>query len=465
MTNHDPRLDDILDVLLSFARRDFSRRAAVHGTDTVDAIAAGLNMLAEELHGEIASRRDLEVAYAELKAADARLVQASKMVAIGQLASAAAHEVNNPAMWVSLGLTLIGRATKELRANVGKGDIDRAALLANLETIDQVLSNGTEGMARIRLVIGDLRTFSRADEDVIEEVSMADIVRTSCNLARPSLCERAVLRLDLQETPALLASRGRLAQVVTNLLVNAAQAVEARPRAEEHEITISTRARDDGVLLLVEDTGDGVAPELREKIFEPLFTTKPATTGTGLGLTIVAEIVRGYGGFVRVADGARCGARFEVWLPCHSEAPRSHVAPVATSAPSSRRARILVVDDEPAILRAIRRVLENDDRDVLLAGSGDDAVALLRTETVDAVLCDLHMPDFDGIALNAWLREQRPDLADRVIFLAEDSLSARASSFVASSGAIVVSKPISAGQLESALARLLPSETLAVARR
>ena len=283
MSEYDPRLDDILEVLLAIARQDFSRRAAVNGTDTVDAIATGLNMLAEELDGAVASRRDLEAAYRELKAADARLVQAGKMLAVGQLASAVAHEVNNPATWVSLGLTLIARGSKDLRAGIAAESIDRQALVTSLDAIDQVLRDAAEGMDRIRVVVGDLRTFSRADDEAVEDVCINDVVRTSCNLAGPSFRARAQLVLDLGETPALVASRGRLAQVVTNLLVNAAHAIDDSPCTRDHAIAVTTRSADGGVLLVIEDTGPGIALELREKVFEPLFTTKPASKGTGLG--------------------------------------------------------------------------------------------------------------------------------------------------------------------------------------
>jgi signal transduction histidine kinase/CheY-like chemotaxis protein len=454
VTEHDPRLDEILEVLLALARQDFSQRAPVHGTDTLAAIATGLNMLAEELDGAVASRRDLETAYSALKEADARLVQAGKMIAVGQLASAVAHEINNPATWVSLGLTLLARATKDLRKNLELEKIDRQALAATLDRMDLVLRDAVEGMDRIRVVVGDLRTFSRGDDESLEDVSINDVIRTSCNLAGPSFRERAELVLDLEETPLLIANRGRLAQVVTNLLVNAAHAVQDSPRGD-HEIAVMTRSQDGGVLIAVEDTGGGVPLEHREKIFEPLFTTKPATKGTGLGLTIVAQLVQGYGGFVRAVDGSRCGARLEVWLPCKTRTPRPPPPAPASDRPT-RSMRLLVVDDEPAILRAIQGVLEGEGHDVVLAAGGAEAIELLRDdESYDALFCDLHMPDVDGIAVHAWLRSHRPLLAEHVIFLTAALASDRARHFVSSVNPVVVSKPVSAADLERALARLI----------
>jgi signal transduction histidine kinase len=454
VTEHDPRLDEILDVLLALARQDFSQRAPVHGTDTIDAIATGLNMLAEELDGAVASRRDLETAYRALEAADARLVQAGKMIAIGQLASAVAHEINNPTTWVSLGLTLLAHGTKDVRKSLELDTIDRQALAATLDKMDLVLRDAVEGMDRIRVVVGDLRTFSRGDDESVEDVSINDVIRTSCNLAGPSFRERAELVLDLEDTPLLVANRGRLAQVVTNLLVNAAHAVQDSPRGD-HEIAVMTRAQDGGVLIAVEDTGGGVAVEHREKIFEPLFTTKAATRGTGLGLTIVAQLVQGYGGFVRAVDGSRCGARFEVWLPCKARAPRGPLPERGSDRPT-RSMRVLVIDDEPAILRAIRGVLASAGHDVVLAAGGGEAIELLReNDTYDALLCDLHMPDVDGIAVHAWLRSHRPLLAERVVFLTAALASDRARQFVTSVKPVVVSKPVSAADLERALAPLL----------
>ncbi len=312
----DSRLDEILDVLLAFARQDFTRRAPVSGDDTIDAISTGLNCLAEELHQNVVSRRELLAAYDELRLAEAKLVQAGKMAAVGLLASGVAHEVNNPAGWVSLALSMMKRNLARSHRLLDEG-APASMIRGELETIDGLLADCTEGMKRVNAVVGDLLVFSRADDASFEPIVFEEVITSSWRLAATARRE-VELDLDLDDTPTLVANRGRVAQVVMNLLVNAAHAVGRVAPDAPRKIVVSTRAHDGGVLLAVEDSGPGIPDEIRARVFDPFFTTKPAREGTGLGLTIVAQISSAYGGWARVgsAPADAGGARIEVWFPC-----------------------------------------------------------------------------------------------------------------------------------------------------
>ena len=311
----ETRLDEILDVLLAFARQDFTRRAPVYGDDTLDAISTGLNMLAEELHQNVASRRELLQAYEELRQTEAKLVQAGKMAAIGLLASGVAHEVNNPAAWVSLALAMMKRTVTKAHRLIEDG-APIEAIREELATIDGLLADCMEGIKRVNGVVGDLLVFSRADDASFEPISFDEVIASSWRLASTALGD-PVLVVDLGETPTLVANRGRVAQVVMNLLLNAAHAVALSPADGERRIAVSTRGHEGGVLLAVEDSGAGIPEEIRARVFDPFFTTKPAHQGTGLGLTIVAQIASSYGGWARVAPpDSGAGARLEVWFPC-----------------------------------------------------------------------------------------------------------------------------------------------------
>src|SRR5215469_14364576 len=166
----DARLDEIMEVLLAFARQDFSRRAPVYSTDTIDAIATGLNMLAEELDATVASRRELEAAYEELRMTEAKLVQAAKMAAVGLLASGVAHEVNNPAAWVSLALSMMKRSAAKVRRLVADGALARA-IDEEILVMEGLLTNSIEGMRRVSGVVGDLLVFSRVDDASFEPIA------------------------------------------------------------------------------------------------------------------------------------------------------------------------------------------------------------------------------------------------------------------------------------------------------
>lgn len=309
----DERLDQILEVLLAYARQDFTPRASVRGTDTIDAIATGLNMLAEELAATVASRRELEAAYDNLRRTQATLVQSSKLAAVGLLASGVAHEVNTPVAWVSLAFEGIKRGVGNVRRIAQRSGV-APGIGEELDRIDQLLDDCLEGLKRMRSVVRDLLAFARSEEASFEPIDLEDVIASSWRLARTSLGE-STLVLDLGDTPSLIANRGRVAQVVMNLLLNAAHAVR-RASPSSRRIVVSTREHEGGVLLAVEDDGPGIPPELWERVFDPFFTTKTAADGTGLGLTIVGQIASSYGGWARVASPHGSGARIEVWLPC-----------------------------------------------------------------------------------------------------------------------------------------------------
>ena len=310
-TPSDPRIDAMIEVILACARHDFSRRAPVSGTDAIDALATGLNMLAEELASTVARRDDLDEA-------NARLVETGRMAAVGMLAAGVAHEVNNPAAWVTLALGMIRRSHATLRAQLGaeQAELDRAAALAELDTIDGLLRDCTEGMARITAVVGDLRTLSRADPTSYHPIEFREVIASCCRLA-PHVLDGVEGSVQVEDGPMLIANRGRVAQVVTNLVVNAAQAVRD---AEVRRIAISVGPREEGTLLSVDDSGPGIPAEVGSRIFEAFFSTK-ARDGTGLGLTIVSQIVASYGGWVRAdASALHGGARVEVWFPSSEHA-------------------------------------------------------------------------------------------------------------------------------------------------
>jgi C4-dicarboxylate-specific signal transduction histidine kinase len=308
----EPSLDEILEVICAIARQDFSRRVSYTGHGTTDAIAAGVNMLAEELDGEVASRRDLEAAHAALKQTQSRLIYAEKMATVGQLASGVAHEVNNPAAWVSLSLSMLRRMAERAHR---EADAVQCRAAEELSTMLPMLDDCIEGMRRITTVVADLRTLSRADDDLTEPVDFEAIVQSSLGLARPSLGLNTRVVVQIAKTPLICANRGRVAQIVTNLFVNAAQAIALAKDRPEHEIAILVEERSGGALLAVEDTGAGIAPRIRQQVFEPFFTTKGPSEGTGLGLAIVAQIAASYGGYARAVTGSRPGARVEVWFP------------------------------------------------------------------------------------------------------------------------------------------------------
>jgi two-component system, NtrC family, sensor kinase len=448
----DPRLELILEALLAIARQDFKARAPVSkGLDAIDAIATGINLLAEELDGEVASRKEVEQAYEALKQTQAQLVHAGKLAAIGEISSGVAHEINNPTGWVLLSLAVAEREVKAARSALNALDFTPEELRQMLGKVDSALADAREGLERISLVAGDLRTFARMDGEQVEPLDLNELVRVSCRIAGPAYRSRARLHLDLGPLPAVTGNRGRLGQVVMNLVVNAAQAIPDDD-AERQQIAVSTRVSGEHALLVVEDSGPGIEQALRERVFEPFFTTKPSHIGTGLGLSLVREIVRAHAGEVSVVESRLGGARFEVVLPVSDD----DAEPVTGRGPESTpgqdcRLRVLIVDDELMLLKALRNFLSSS-VDVVLADGGQPALSLLEQDgNFDLVLCDVHMPAVDGVAVYEAVRERRPELLERFVFLTGGALTPRAREFLARARPRLVHKPVQAEALAALL--------------
>ena len=441
----DPRLDGILEMLLALARLDFSQRIRVgEAGDTLDAIAVGINMLGEELDDTAASRRELESAYRALQETQAQLIHAGKLAAIGQLAGGVAHEINNPASYVAMSHAVLARQVTRLRGlltEAGLVDGENAEIARLVTSMETALGDASEGMQRIRAVVRDLRTFSRMDDEAMEAVVLNDVVLAACNLARHEIRYRADLITELGDVPPVRGNRGRLGQVLMNLLVNAAQALPEGSE-DEHRIRIATRREGGRAVLLVEDSGPGVPAHLRSRIFEPFFTTKPAEVGTGLGLSLVAEIVRRHQGTIEVDVGQFGGARFEISLPLFEmEGQREAAEPERSEPTPTDRARILLIDDDKMLLRSVKMLLEPEHEVVTAFGGADALTILSHDKDFDVVLCDLLMPKVDGIAVFSILERTAPQLAERLVFCSGGAITRRSKEFLALVKNRIIEKP------------------------
>ncbi len=312
------------------------------------------------------------------------------------------------------------------------------------------------------MVAGDLRTFARMDGEQFEALDLNEVVRVSCRLAAPAYRSRARLSLELAPAAPVLGNRGRLGQVVTNLVVNAAQALT--DDLERQVITVSTEVRDGEIVLIVEDGGSGIPEELRERVFEPFFTTKPSHVGTGLGLPLVREIVGAHGGRVTIAQSSLGGARIEVGLPRGRDVS---IGPPRLEAvvSAARRLRVRVIDDEWMLLKALRSYLSTG-ADVTLAEGGQAALTMLEQSAhFDLLLCDLHMPGMDGIDVYQRVRGSFPELLDQFVFMTGGALTPRAREFLDRERPKLLHKPIEAGVLSSLLTAAERRVTGPAARR
>jgi signal transduction histidine kinase len=251
---------------------------------------------------------------AELERRDAQHLMSDRLASLGTLAAGAAHEINNPLASLVANLAV---ATRELSAPPHEqepaGDRTERAL--------ECLHDASEATNRIRLVVGDLRLFSRIDQEQSGSVDLCAVLDSSARLASIEIRHRARLVKNYQNVSLVRGGEVRLGQVFLNLLINAAQAIpEGHP--DDHEVCVSAISRDaDHVVVEVRDTGVGIAPENQARIFEPFFTTKAASKGTGLGLAICRKIVTAYGGSIDVESEVGKGSIFRVTLSTRLESP------------------------------------------------------------------------------------------------------------------------------------------------
>ena len=249
----------------------------------------------------------------------------------------------------------------------------------------------------------------------------------------------------------MLADTGQLKQVVLNLAINALHAMEGR---ENSALTIEVQTGSDQIVLVVDDNGPGIAPENLGRIFDPFFTTKGADRGTGLGLSICFSIVRQFGGEIRVESQLGAGARFLVTLPV---APETAGRPPAddpaepgplTKSPSARTARVLVIDDEEFVRRAVQEALRTQfDCRVDLATNGAEGLAAVARSDYTLVLSDIRMPLMSGTALYERLLAAHPEITRRFVFITGHPGGFELESQIAAWGVPVIGKPFSLAQL------------------
>jgi PAS domain S-box-containing protein len=383
----------------------------------------------------------------------AKLQMADRMASVGTLAAGVAHEINNPLAYVVGNVGYVIEKLEALEQDRGERPGGAPAPQAIATECIKVLREAEGGAERVRQIVRDLKLFSRPDDEQRTPVSLSRVVEAALNLAEADIRYRARLERKLAVVPTVLANEARLSQVFLNLLVNAAQAIpEGDP--DRNQITVETRVGSGGrIVAEVRDTGLGIPPEIRARIFDPFFTTKAVGGGTGLGLTICHGIVSALGGSIEVESEVGRGSTFRVSLPETTVADRPAEKKVMLQAP--RRARILVVDDEPMMCRALARMLGSE-HETLSTTDPRDAVRRIESgERFDLVLSDVAMSGMTGIELYGRLAKTAPELAERMLFMTGGALTPAAAVFLDGRSDRVLEKPLTADLVRSAVARAL----------
>jgi two-component system, chemotaxis family, CheB/CheR fusion protein len=340
----------------------------------------------------------------EKKTMEAQLIQAQKMEAIGTLAAGIAHDFNN-ILGAILGYTEMAREASPAGSAIA-------------QDLDKVLEAG----GRATNLVKQILAFSR--QVIPERIALepAHLIREALKLLRPALPSTITIKQQLDTaTGAILADPTQMHQIVINLCTNAFHAMEQTGGVLEItltdcEICPSEHLKHPGlqpgkfVLLSISDTGPGVPQAIRDKIFEPYFTTKEAGKGTGMGLSIVHGIISAMGGVIIYEGEPGEGATFHAYFPAMEREVAALTMPVETVCAGHER--VLYIDDEEMLAEMGEIMLERLGYKVTVRTSSLEALTTFQNQPdqFDVVITDQTMPGLTGVELSRRMLRIRPEI-------------------------------------------------------
>jgi len=371
----------------------------------------------------------------------AQLVFAERMASMGTLSGGLAHEINNPLASVLANLALLGQELPKVLPDT-----------AHTRDLLEAVAEAHRGADRVAQIVRGLKVFSRGLDERRQPLDVAQVAEHALRLLANELRHRARVVRDFRPVPPVEASEAHLGQVMVNLILNAAQSIPEGD-ADRNELRVSVRTGPGGeVVLEVRDSGAGMSPEVLARVFDPFFTTRPVGSGSGLGLSICHGIVSSLGGRIEAESTPGRGSAFRVTLP----PSRGEVAPPPPRDESAEppRGRILLVEDDPLVARAVRRTLARE-HEVVLVESGRAALQALAREKFDLVISDLMMPEMTGMELHAELLRTHPEVAQRMIFVSGGAFTDAAREFLRRIPNPQIEKPFDPQQLRDLIRRTL----------
>ncbi|MGZ4790026.1 MAG: ATP-binding protein [Terriglobales bacterium] len=375
-------------------------------------------------------------AYENLRRTQEQLLQSEKMSAVGQLISGVAHELNNP-----------------LTAILGYAQLLEGEELS--EHAKEYVSKLFKQAQRTQRVVQNLLSFARQRKPSRMPVDVRRILEDTLALRDYdlNLHNIAIDRTFAHTIPAVVADAHQLEQVFLNIINNAVDAMLEHSRGGRLEVEIATRSGQ--IVVRVRDTGPGIKEVNR--IFDPFYTTKAVGKGTGLGLSICYGIIKEHGGDIRAYNHPDGGAVLEVLLPTADAEP----LPVTPAPSQAERAiplqgRVLLVEDEEAVLEFERDVLAGAGAEVVCLQSAEDAMKVLASQEFGAVLVDSSMPGaLNGRDLLKWLTTHKPEMKKRVILAFSNADDPGLRDMVQEHAICYITKPFEVSDLIAVIRRVM----------
>lgn len=399
-------LKQIVESMKQVELGDFSIRQAVRSKDEIGSLARGFNEMLDQIeqrNKEISwANEQLEKEMEERRIMEEQLRQSQKLEAIGTLAGGVAHDFNN------LLTTIIGYSQLLLMKK------DNISEHEQIEAIFEAAEKAT-GLVR------QLLAFSRKQVMNIKVINLNDIVSNISKMLKRLIGENIEIKLMLNDSVGnIKADPGQVEQVIVNLVVNAR---DAMPDGGKLYLEINSAELDEEycrmhanilpgpyVVLSVTDTGKGIPSEIKDKIFDPFFTTKKAGEGTGLGLATVYGIITQMKGNIYVYSELDHGTTFKIYFPEVDEAVDGTRREQTVMTHGTET--ILVVDDEPSILRLLSDMLQPLGYSVLQAISAEEALEIAKDNDtgIDLLLTDVIMTNMNGLELAKAIKPLQPNI-------------------------------------------------------
>lgn len=405
-------------------------------------IVAWHNTVIRDEEGRITGILSSGTDITEHRLATQEATRSQRLAALGQLASGVAHEFNN---------LLFGM---NLHAEIA----ERQDTPEDYEKLIEVVHTGKSRGCQIA---GNLMTFAqpREPDKTIAPITVPLEGALALVERQFTVSGIEVVRDWEERQPVLELDTSQLEQVFLNIFLNAGEAMSAGGKLNISVGSVTDRLKGPSVEVRITDTGRGIRPEHVNRIFEPFFTTKGIAGGgmgpnTGLGLSISYGLVEANDGTIEAESKFGQGTTVIVQFPLSEEKPVTMAVPrlEAKEPKAPRPLRVLVVDDEVAVLEGVKKLLGDEGYEVSTAASGTEGLELARTEELDVVLCDLVMPDLSGGEVLVQLSQERPELP--VIILTGRIGHELEKQLIAQGAAGVLRKPISGDDLREALRKV-----------
>lgn len=373
------------------------------------------------------------------------------------MAMSIGHEINNPLTYVLgnnayIQLDILPELAKLI------GDDKRGQDL--LVELAELCIEANTGATHIREIVAELGGLTRrAPEGPL--AAPKKVAQAAIRMTRPALAGSVTVVSHLDEVKSVMVNEVHLTQVLMNLITNAVHAVQGIVDPAVH---ITVLERDGQAQFQVRDNGSGISDDHLKRVFDPFFTTKPIGEGTGLGLSVCQQLVEEMGGTLTLESSLGVGTTVQVTLPLAQtrnaeDKDKSKDGEVSPDLDCLRDRSILVIDDEPAVLVTLRRMLEKFGMRVECSSDPAHAVTRIIKSEFELILCDLMMPGMTGMAVYRHVMATRPEEIPKFVFISGGASSEEARAFAHAHAARLVAKPLSPGALQRKLSAAITDPT------